>query len=222
VELGALHGDFWLTNRLLSGTTITDLPTLHTALDRLHTEHSLRHIAFSSIPLRQQTVQRLGLPSPPQSYTCLLPANLPEAYNAIEWNNPDQEVLVCFASSWSANSMETWAFALPTILVPFTGTGDFLSALVAAWYDPSASANGMSPLASAVSKALLTVQQILLRTHIHALAQVNDTNDASINDVKSKAQVLRTRELRIIPERSLITDGGEAWPGSRVDWSDWA
>jgi pyridoxine kinase len=204
------------------GTTITDLPTLHTALHRLHTENSLSHIAFSSIPLRQETVQRLGLPNPPQSYTNLLPDNLPEAYNAVEWNNPDHEVLVCFASSWSDSGLETWAFALPTILVPFTGTGDFLSALVAAWYDPSASSNGMSPLATALSKALLTVQQILLRTHIHALAQVTDTNDASKDDVKSKAQILRKRELRIIPERSLITDGGEGWPGSRVDWSNWA
>jgi pyridoxine kinase len=152
-----------------------------------------------------------------------LPDSLPEAYNAIEWDNPNHEVLVCFASSWTAsNGMETWAFGLPTILVPFTGTGDFLSALVAAWYDTEASYVGMSPLASAVSKALLTVQQILLRTHIHALAQADAANSgsaSSMENVKGKAQVLRKRELRIIQERSLITDGGEGWPGSRVDWS---
>lgn len=212
-------------DRLLSGTTITDLSTLHTALNRLHTENSLSHIAFSSIPLRQETVQELGLPSPPQSYTSLLPDNLPEAYNAVQWNQPDHEVLVCFASTWSDSGMETWAFALPTILVPFTGTGDLLSALVAAWYDPASSSSGMSPLASAVSKALLTVQQILLRTHIHALAQVTDTTageSSSTKNVRSKAQVLRKRELRIIPERSLITEVGEGWPGSRIDWSNWA
>lgn len=210
-------------NRLLSGTTITDLPTLHTALHRLHTENALSHIAFSSIPLRQETVCELGLPNPPQSYTVLLPDNLPEAYNAIQWDNPDHEVLVCFASSWSDNGIETWAFGLPTVLVPFTGTGDFLSALIAAWYDSASLSNGMSPLASAVSKALLTVQQILLRTHIHALAQKAGTqNSVSANDVKSKAQILRKRELRIIQERALIIDGGDGWPGSRVDWSKWA
>lgn len=212
-------------DRLLSGTTITDLKTLHTALHRLHTENSLAHIAFSSIPLRQETVRKLGLPAPPQSYTRLLPDRLPEAYNAVNWDNPEHEVLVCFASSMVDNSMETWAFGLPTILVPFTGTGDLLSALVSAWYEPGVSTDGMSSLASAVSKALLTVQQILLRTHVHALTQTTEgklANTDSTNDVREKAQVLRKRELRIIQERALITDGGEGWAGSRVDWSNWA
>ena len=205
-------------SRLLSDTAITDLKTLHTALHRLHTQNSLAHIAFSSIPLRQQTVQELGLPEPPQSYTSLLPDSLPDAYNAVQWNNPDNEVLVCFASSCTGETMETWAFALPTILVPFTGTGDFLSALCAAWYDPTTSTNGMSPLATAVSKALLTVQQILLRTHIHALSSSSPTSD----DLLGKAQLLRTRELRIVQERSLITDAGDGWPGVEIDWSKWA
>jgi pyridoxine kinase len=198
-----------LTSRLLSDTTITDLKTLHTALYRLHTQNSLAHIAFSSIPLRQQTVQRLGLPEPPPSYTKLLPDNLPDAYNAVKWDNPDDEVLVCFAST---------CFALPTILVPFTGTGDFLSTLCAAWYDPNTSSNDMSPLATAVSKALLTVQQILLRTHIHALSGISSASD----DILGKAKILRSRELRIIQERSLITDGGGGWPGVKLDWSRWA
>jgi pyridoxine kinase len=207
-----------LTSRLLSDTTIMDLKTLHTALYRLHTQNSLAHIAFSSIPLRQQTVQQLGLPEPPPSYTKLLPDNLPDAYNAVKWDNPDNEVLVCFASTCAGDKMETWAFALPTILVPFTGTGDFLSALCAAWYDPNTSSNDMSPLATAVSKALLTVQQILLRTHIHALSGSSSASD----DILGKAKILRTRELRIIQERSLIIDGGEGWPGVKLDWSRWA
>jgi len=212
-----------LKHRLLSDTTITDLTTMHTALHRLHTENSLAHIAFSSIPLRQETVQRFGLPAPPQSYTRLLPENLPGAYNAVKWDNPDQEILVCFASSWINNGMETWAFALPTILVPFTGTGDLLSALVAAWYDSAVSTDGMSSLASAVSKALLTVQQILLQTHLHALStEVTSDNVGKTDDVRSRAEILRKRELRIIQERLLISQENEGWPGSRVEWSDWA
>jgi pyridoxine kinase len=121
--------------------------------------------------------------------------------------------------------VETWAFALPTIQIPFTGTGDLLSALCTAWYDPGVSTNDMPPLASAVSKALLTVQQILLRTHLHALSKSTDRSRpiAGVeSDVIEKARVLRQRELRIIPERALIADGGQGWPGCRIDWSKWA
>ena len=214
-----------------------DLPSLRTALSRLHTDLSVPHIAFSSIPLRNTTIGRLGLPHPPESYTRLLPETLLPAYHSVGSGGPEDEVLVCFASSYENGTMETWAFALPTIDVPFTGTGDLLSALCTAWYGlasqvtPS-SLSSMPTLAWALSKALLTVQQILLRTYIHMLGlgerdtapgrpavemgDATTTKDGS--EIRQRAQQLRRRELRLVQERALIADGGAGWDGKRVDW----
>lgn len=123
--------------------------------------------------------------------------------------------------------METWAFALPTIDVPFTGTGDLLSSLCTAWFGIAQSvdhtSNSMPPLAWAVSKALLTVQQILLRTYVYMLEEESrpGTDNASLpanTAASAKARALRRRELRIVRERALITDGGEGWKGNVVHW----
>lgn len=131
--------------------------------------------------------------------------------------------------------MNTWAFALPTIDVPFTGTGDLLSALCTAWYGlapatATSDSSSMSPLAWALSKALLTVQQILLRTYLHMLDlnardgmpggtdATEGSASATATDVSQRAQQLRRRELRLVQERALIADGGAGWEGRRVDW----
>lgn len=132
--------------------------------------------------------------------------------------------------------METWAFALPTIDVPFTGTGDLLSALCTAWYGlaptTSPTSSTMPALAWALSKALLTVQQILLRTYLHMLEleeqSTNPGPDPIEHDatnvtnpeieIRLRAQQLRRRELRLVQERALISDGGAGWDGRRVDW----
>lgn len=108
--------------------------------------------------------------------------------------------------------MRTWAFGLPTIDIPFTGTGDLLSALCAAYFDPL---NSSSPLADAVSKALLTVQQILLKTHLHALSVPAPPGSETV----ATARTLRERELRLIPERALIASPGEGWVPKTIDWS---
>lgn len=214
--------------RLLSGTTITDLASLRTALARLHTDHALPHIAFSSIPLRRSVVDRLQLPAAPDSYTRLLPPDLPSAYRSAGQGGPEDEVLVCFASTYETE-METWAFALPTIDIPFTGTGDLLSALCTAWYRkdavPDADRSSMPHLAWAVSKALLTVQQILLKTYTHMLQQQECQDESMVRkhgsdnqDIRAKAMHLRSRELRLVPERGLIAEPGPGWAGRRVDW----
>ncbi|TYJ58646.1 pyridoxal kinase [Cryptococcus floricola] len=231
---------------LLSGINITDLASLRKALYHLHTTSPLPHIAFSSIPLPIALVASLTLPPPPESYTRLLPHPLPPWYDAVGVGAPDDEVLVCFASSWVDGQMETHAFALPTIRGYFSGVGDLFSAMVLAHFKNPQAKTDLPPLAYAVSKALLTVQQILLRTHIHSLAQAeaagNATprplhkashqppsvipSDAELDDVlpsnpkdpKRKARRMRLRELRVVQERALIEDGGEGWPGKKLTW----
>ncbi|WVQ74020.1 pyridoxal kinase [Cryptococcus sp. DSM 104548] len=164
---------------LLSGINITGLASLREALHHLHTTSPLPHIAFSSIPLPIALVSSLTLPPPPESYTRLLPHPLPPWYDAIGVGEPEDEILVCFASSWVDGQMETHAFALPTIRGYFSGVGDLFSAMVLAHFKNSQAETDLPPLAFAVSKALLTVQQILLRTHIHSLAQAEAAGNAT-------------------------------------------
>ncbi|OCF32990.1 pyridoxal kinase [Kwoniella heveanensis CBS 569] len=239
---------------LLSGINITSLSSLRAALRHLHTTSNLPHIAFSSIPLPISLVASLDLPPPPESYLRLLPNPTPPWYDAVGIGEPEDEVLVCFASTWKTNGddMDTWAFALPTIRGYFSGVGDLFSAMVLAHFDNPDSRSQLPSLPHAVSKALLTVQQILLKTHIHSLIKSgssgaatprplhHSTNEQShpqhqsvipsdaeldaakpINprDPRRKAKRMRLRELRVVPERALIANGGEGWAGKRLNWS---
>lgn len=157
-------------HRLLSGVSIASLPSLRTALDRLHSENNLIHVALSSIPLPASLVRSLDLPGPPEAYTSLLPNHSLPWYHSAEDSEPEDDILVCFASTkLPDSSLETWAFALPTVQGYFSGVGDLFSAMVQAHYAPQDSA--ADALAVAVARALLAVQRVLLRTHLHSLSQ---------------------------------------------------
>lgn len=140
--------------------------------------------------------------------------------------------------------METWAFALPTVQGYFSGVGDLFSAMVLAHFNPSTT-QSLPPLAHAVSRALLAVQQVLLQTHLYSLAHPSASasgtatprplhalpNDSVIptdneldaaqpidaRDPKRKAKRMRLRELRVVQERHLLTQEG-AWTGKKLDW----
>jgi pyridoxine kinase len=102
-----------------------------------------------------------------------------------------------------------------------------------------------SPLPHAVGKALLAVQQILLRTHLFSLAKSGVSGSAtprplhraidggrrreSMSSVipsdteldvepRRKAKRMRLRELRVVQERELLVDASEGWPGKKLDW----
>lgn len=232
--------------RLLSDVKITSLSTLYDALKALHTTYGVQHVVVSSIPLPVSLVSGLGVPAPPKSYTRLLPEVHPPWYDAVGVAEGDEEVLVCFASTWNCSTLETFAFALPTIRGYFSGVGDLFSALVLGHYQrPEEPASQLPPLAFAVSRALLTVQQILLRTHLHSLTvaasgtatpkplhegppasdsiipsdtELDNAPPLNPSDPKRKARRMRLREMRVVQERALIVDGGEGWPGVKVDW----
>lgn len=150
------------------------------------------NIALSSIVLPPAMIELLDLPPPP------------DAYNALASTAPaPTSKLICFASS----KTETYAYALPAIDGYFSGVGDLFSALVVAHYSGS--------LPQAVSRALYGVQQILLRTHIASLAASADAQQLG------KADMMRSRELRIVQERTLLLES-HAWPGKEIDWSELA
>lgn len=160
-------------------------------------------------------------------------------------------MLVCFSSTYKDGQLETHAFALPTVRGYFSGVGDLFSALVLGHYQrPEGPALNVDPLVDAVSRSLLTVQQILLRTHLYSLnvaasgtatprplhesaqrqelppdsvipsdTELDDAPPLNPSDPKRKARRMRLRELRIIPERKMITNTGQGWPGVRIDWN---
>ncbi|KAK4689995.1 hypothetical protein P7C73_g79, partial [Tremellales sp. Uapishka_1] len=187
------------------------------------------------------------------SYSSLLPSVHPPWYDAVGVGAPEDEVLVCFASTLlpTTQAMETYAFALPTIRGYFSGVGDLFSAMVLAHFqrpeNETEERDQLPDLPHAVSKALLTVQQILLKTHLYTLAESSVSgaatprplhhpssplvssvipSDAELDaqaplnptDPKRKAKRMRMRELRVVQERALIADGGQGWPGKKVDW----
>lgn len=220
---------------------ITSLETLHEALQSLHLRDRVPHVVVSSVPLPGGLVASLGVPPPPKSYTELLPETQPPWYDAVDTASPEDDVLVCFASSCTNGRIETYAFALPTIRGYFSGVGDLFSALTLGHYENPDEAASHSPLVHAVSKALLGVQQVLLKTHLYSLSVSasgattprplkdyesvipSDTeldNAVPLNpaDPKRKAKRMRIREMRVVPERRLLLDGGEGWPGTRIDW----
>ncbi|WVF71313.1 pyridoxal kinase [Kwoniella sp. CBS 6097] len=191
---------------LLSGINITCLSSLHQALRHLHTTSNLPHIAFSSIPLPISLVTSLDLPAPPSSYLRLLPNPIPPWYDAVGVGEPEDEVLVCFASTWNGaeEDMDTWAFALPTIRGYFSGVGDLFSAMVLAHFNNPDSQSSLPPLPHAVSKALLTVQQILLKTHIHSLVQSGTSGSATPRPLHHS-----TNEQRHAEHQSVIPSDAE-------------
>lgn len=250
VTLSRVFNDQSTTNgRLLADVKITSLSTLHQALTSLHTTYGVPHVVLSSIPLPIRLMSTLGVPEPPKSYTRLLPETQPPWYDAVGLGDPDDEVLACFASTYKDGQLETFAFALPTIRGYFSGVGDLFSALVLGHYNKVGESNpdNLPPLALAVSRALLTVQQILLRTHIFSLdaaasasgtatprplsekdrpvdsvipsdAELDDAPPLNPKDPKRKARRMRMREMRVVQERDLIVNGGDGWPGVRIDW----
>ena len=153
-------------------------------------------------------------------------------------------MLVCFASTNTDDGLDTWAFCLPTVQGYFSGVGDLFSAMVLAHFKDGHET--LPPLVHAVSKALLAVQQVLLRTHLYSLSQASaygaatprplhpqtqshdsvlptDSElDAAVpvnKDPKRKAKRMRLRELRVVQERQLLQDRGEGWPGKKLDWA---
>lgn len=222
------------------------MSTLYDALTALHTTYGVKHVALSSIPLPESLLSSLGVPPPPSSYTRLLPESHPPWYDAVGVAEGDEEVLVCFSSTYTEGELETYAFALPTIRGYFSGVGDLFSALVLGHYlRPENQASDLPPLPFAVSRALLTVQQILLRTHLFSLSaagsgtstpkslregtpapdsiipsdtELDNAPPPNPSDPKRRARRMRVREMRVVQERALIADGGEGWPGVKVDW----
>lgn len=124
----------------------------------------------------------------------------------------DQEdepmVLACFASTKTSgsDSLQTYGFALPTVEGYFSGVGDLFSALVLGFFKNETSSEvdsanrenttantsnedgrpiDLPPFAAAVSKALLGVQQILLRTHLHTLQVASETKRRERQDSTS-------------------------------------
>jgi pyridoxine kinase len=222
------------------------MQTLHSALDRLHREKELAHVAFSSIPLPASIVRSLDLPHPPSSYTRLLPNSPLQWYSSAIDSSPEDDVLVCFASSKTGPDMETWAFALPTVQGYFSGVGDLFSAMVLAHFHPTPT-KSLPPLPYAVSKALLAVQQVLLQTHLYSLAhpsaaisgtatprplhaspmdsviptdnELDDVTPLDSKDPKRKAKRMRLRELRVVQERHLLAEKGR-WEGKKLNWLD--
>ena len=189
------------------------------------------HVCLSSIPLPVKLMSKLGVPAPPASYTRLLPSAHPPWYDAVGLEmDDDDDVLgkLCeHVRRRQARDARVCAADDPGLLF---GCGGFVfGARVGRLQGRAGRDNG---LRYAVSRASLTVQQILLRTHIYSLqvaadgsatplaegapsdavipsdAELDDAPPLNPADPKRKARRMRLREMRVVQERALIVDGG--------------
>ena len=218
--------------RLLADIKIASISTLRQALVSLHEKHDLPHIVISSMALPSAFVAVLDLPPPPSTYTRLLGDSVPARYSkALDSASSEDDTLVCLASTYKGKGqLSTWAFALPTVHGYFAGVGDLFSSLVLAHYE-----DAQDGLRRAVSQALLAVQGVLLRSHLHSMER--DTVTGGSSDLPSdseldaaeprrngnpgrRAKRMRLRELRIIASRSLLSGDEHGWQGGEIRWDD--
>lgn len=202
MEVTDVHLHCHVCYRLLAGFKIDSISSLHRALNALHASpYSVPNVIISSIALPQNVVESLNLVAAPQEY-----AALADDAKGIEPSLNDKQgsaVLLCFASTKTADDEmpQTYVFALPVIDGYFSGVGDLFSALVLGFYgkgnsaasdlsasetvpivDQKSSSNvattaRLSPFAAAVSKALMGVQLILLKTHLWSLRMAEESKE---------------------------------------------
>ncbi|ORX35763.1 Ribokinase-like protein [Kockovaella imperatae] len=221
---------------LLSDMKITSPSSLQQAIRHLHEKYSLTHVVVSSISLPSSLVSRFDLPGPPDSYQSLLGATTPSRYTgAQDFSTSEGTNLVCLASTYRAEGRQlvTSAYALPNVEAYFAGVGDLFSSMVMAHFGNLSGASEQD-LQTAVSKALLIVQRILLRSHMHSMqvdgdaspgenvmpsdTEADNENPRRQGNPSRRARRMRLRELRIIEDRSLLrVASDDGWNGGRVN-----
>ena len=159
------HADLILPNQfeaeLLSGVKITDLRSMHAAIETLHAEYKLPHILITSIRL---------------------PASQSATPSTLEQDLSGAATLSVVGSSCTAgeNKPRIFSITVPALPIFFSGTGDMFAALMvsrlqqeaaaagllgnASWQSPDEVAAQDLPLAKAAEKVLASMHVVLKDT----------------------------------------------------------
>ncbi|KAF2096601.1 pyridoxine kinase [Rhizodiscina lignyota] len=207
---------------LLSGTKITDVQSLATAIRVLHTIYRIPHIIITSIRLHPLTGR-----------------TLPSTTDTPELGPGEQETMTCIGSSATSSfHPRLFRIDIPAIPVFFSGTGDMFAALTVArlraeaasahvdnnsgWTSPDDVASTDLPLAKAVEKVLASMQAVLVKTYeamqeelkglenaVQGLGKGEEDREA----VEKRRRLLRTKaaEVRVVRNVGLLKKAPEEW-----------
>lgn len=188
--------------QVLSGIEIRSIETLKAALTKLHDEYQVPHVLITSLELSKDDLNAIGaMPSMPDGKPAML----------------------LVGSTWNADTKELqpWFLQFPSLGEYFSGVGDLFSALTVARFmeyeeDVPAPARAAYdgygapvegectlPIARAVTLAVASLQQVLIRTAraMEILGEqegLDPLQPSHLASEEDRVKIMRMRELRII------------------------
>jgi len=178
---------------LLSGTKITSLSSIATAIQTLHKTYKIPHIIMTSMRLTSST-STPALPTP--------------------------EILTIVGSTATSTlTPRLWRIDVPAYPIFFSGTGDMLAALMsfrlreavfaaglqntARWWTPDGVGATELPLARAAERALASMHCVLGRTYEEYLVEVEGIKGDGL-----EAHLRRTKaaEVRVVSNAHILRD----------------
>ncbi|KAG8950022.1 putative pyridoxal kinase [Tulasnella sp. 424] len=213
----------WFEVELLTEIKLDSLPSLRSALRKLHREYGVRSVIISSIPPGTlEFPSSMGIRSHPNN----------ELYT--------QDSLLCLASFDDGADdgqviSRVHAMRVPKIAGYFSGVGDLFSALVCAFFEDepstqksnedSTTSSDQTPISLATARAVNVTHAVLLDTERYYLslpeAERPDTDtEKDKADSSRRPRRMRARELRIIQAIDVIRTGSTALLGDLAEWTD--
>ena len=188
--------------QVLAGLEITSLATLKEALVKLHDEYQVPHVLITSLDLGAEDLKAIGAA-----------AQMPDGKPA----------MLLVGSTWdrSSKQLQPWFLQFPSLGEYFSGVGDLFSALTVARFteqaddlpEPAREAYAgygtqvegecTLPIARAVTLAVASLQQVLIRTAraMEAFGEqegIDPLQPSHLASEEDRVKIMRMRELRII------------------------
>ncbi|WFC94597.1 pyridoxal kinase [Malassezia brasiliensis] len=188
--------------QVLSGIEICSIATLKAALTKLHVEYQVPHVLITSLELDKDDLTAIGaMPSMPDGKPAMLLVGS-------TWNTDTKE-------------LQPWFLQFPSLGEYFSGVGDLFSALTVArfmeheedvpaparaaydGYDTPVEGECTLPIARAVTLAVASLQQVLIRTAraMETLGKqegLDPLQPSHLATEEDRVKIMRMRELRII------------------------
>lgn len=193
--------------QVLADEEITTLASLHSVLRTLHEEYNVPSVVITSLDLDDHALGALGIGR-----------EMPDGTPA----------MLLVGSSWDASTRTSraWYLQFPSLGEYFSGVGDLFAALTLARFSeratdlpPPARASCTEyhgdkdactlPVAQAVTLAVASLQQVLLRTQEAMTALGNKDGldplqPSHLAAVDDRVRIMRMRELRIIQSAEAL------------------
>lgn len=193
---------------LLSDVKITDLKSMHAAIETLHDRYKLPHVLITSIRL-------------PAS-TSTTPSTIEQDLSATA------RLSVVGSTRTSDNKPRLFSITVPSLPIFFSGTGDMFAALMvsrlrqeaanaglletSSWRSPDEVAPQDLPLAKAAEKVLTSMHEVLKDTATHYEREVaaiaNEKAEGTEEEIETSRHLRLTKaaEVRVVRNAKLLRE----------------